>query len=65
MEMEILLVFIPGILSSKCFTSATLVFGREKRIRQAKGLTTIIFNKSIFLLVFHLIPKGVLWGVYE
>ena len=65
MEMEILLVFIPGILSKRCFTSATLVFWTRKNFRQPKGLTTIIFNKSIFLLVFHLIPKGVLWGVYE
>ena len=45
----------------KCYTGSWT----RKHIRQTKGLTTIIFNKSIFLLVFHLIPKGVLWDVYE
>ena len=45
----------------KCYTG----FWTRKTSRQPKGLTTIIFNKSIFLLVFHLILKGVLWDVYE
>ena len=45
----------------KCYTGLL----DKKNFRQPKGLTTIIFNKSIILLVFHLIPKGVLWGVYE
>jgi len=48
----------------KCFSSATLVL-EKKVIRQTQSLTTINFNKSIFLFVFHLIPKWVLWGVYE
>ena len=64
MELEMLLVFIPGIQSKNCFTSATLVLDK-KVIRLTQSLTTINFNKSIFLLVFHLISKGVLWDVYE
>ena len=60
MEMEILLVFIPGILSKKVFHKCYTGSWTRKTFRQPKGLTTIIFNKSIILLVFHLIPKGVL-----
>ena len=49
----------------KSVTQVLHWFLDEKVIRQTQSLTTINFNKSIFSLVFHLIPKGVLWGVYE
>ena len=58
MEMEILLVFIPGIQSSKCYTSATLVFERESYSSDSKFDYNQFQQVDIFIGVSSY-PKGV------
>jgi len=45
MEMEILLVFIPGILSKRCLHKCYTGSWTRKTLRQPKGLTTIYFQQ--------------------
>ena len=53
MEMEILLVFIPGILSKRCLHECYTGSWTRKTLRQPKGLTTIYFQQ-----VDNLYPEG-------
>ena len=61
MEMEILLVFIPGILSKKCYTSATLVFGRESYSSDSKFDYNQFQQVDIFIGVSSY-PEGGIMG---
>jgi len=61
MEMEILLVFIPGILSKKCYTSATLVFERESYSSDSKFDYNQFQQVDIFIGVSSY-PEGGIMG---
>ena len=61
MEMEILLVFIPEILSKKCYTSATLVFERESFSSDSKFDYNQFQQVDIFIGVSSY-PEGGIMG---
>ena len=58
MEMEILLVFIPGILSKRCLHECYTGSWTRKTLRQPKGLTTIYFQQVDNFIGVSSYPEG-------
>ena len=64
MEMEILLVFIPGIQSKKVFHKCYTGFGQERYSSNSRFDYNYFQQVDIFIGVSSY-PEGVLWDVYE
>ena len=64
MEMEILLVFIPGILSKRCLHKCYTGSWTRKTLRQPKGLTTIYFQQVDIFIGVSSYPEGGYYGAY-
>ena len=62
MEMEILLVFIPGILSKRCLHKCYTGSWTRKTLRQPKGLTTIYFQQVDNFIGVSSYPEGGIMG---